>query len=49
MTDIIAQLVIPSPPIHCLDDVPEPPAKKTALDQMFGGFLTPRAPLKTTR
>lgn len=49
MTDIIAQLVIPSPLIHCLDDVPEPPAKKTALDQMFGGFLTPRAPLKTTR
>lgn len=36
MTDIIAQLVIPSPLIHCLDDVPEPPAKKTALDQMFG-------------
>ena len=49
MTDIIAQLVIPSLLIHCLDDVPEPPAQKTALDQMFGGFLTPRALLKTTR
>lgn len=45
---IIAQL--PSLLIHSLDDIPEPPAKRTALDQLFGDFLSPsRAPQKTTR
>ncbi|CAK6954757.1 zinc finger BED domain-containing protein 1-like [Scomber scombrus] len=27
----------------------EPPKKKSPLDQMFGGFLTPRAPKKSIR
>lgn len=49
MTDnFSAQLIIPSSVLfHFLDGVP--PKKKTALDQMFGDFLTARAPTKTTR
>lgn len=38
-----------SPLFSTLDDEPEPPKKKSALDQMFLGFLTPRAPKKSIR
>ncbi|CAJ1061304.1 zinc finger BED domain-containing protein 1-like [Xyrichtys novacula] len=31
------------------DDEPEPPKKKSAMDQLLGGFLAPRAPEKTIR
>lgn len=49
MINIIAPFVIPSLLIYSLDDIPEPPVKKTALDQMFGDLLAPRTSLKTTR
>lgn len=38
-----------SPLFSTPDDEPEPPRKKSALDQMFGSFHTPRAPKKSIR